>query len=75
MAQYDQKLVKEVANAKQDVAAKKILLERELVKLTKEKEENEKLLVTFENTKIVRNNYLNSLQETKNRTTRKIRSL
>lgn len=63
MAAYDQKLMKEVSNAKQDIAAKKILLERELAKLTEEKEKNEKLLITFENTKVVRNNYLNELTE------------
>ena len=63
MAAYDQKLMKEVSNAKQDIAAKKILLERELAKLTQQKQSNEKLLITFENTKVLRNNYLNELTE------------
>lgn len=63
MAAYDQKLMKEVSNAKQDISAKKILLERELEKYTEEKEKNEQLLITFENTKLVRNEYLNKLTE------------
>ncbi len=63
MAAYDQKLMKEVSNAKQDIGAKKILLERELEKYTEEKEKNEQLLITFENTKLVRNEYLNKLTE------------
>lgn len=63
MAAYDQKLMKEVSNAKQDIAAKKILLERKLAKLTEEKQNNEKLLVTFENTKVVRNSYLSELTD------------
>lgn len=63
MAEYDQRLMKEVTNAKQDIEAKKILLERELQKYKEEKESNEKLLITFENTKIIRNNYLNELTE------------
>ena len=63
MATYDQKLMKEVSNAKQDIGAKKILLERELEKYTEEKEKNEQLLITFENTKLVRNEYLNKLTE------------
>jgi len=63
LAAYDQKLMKEVSNARQDIAAKKILLEREMEKLTIEKENNEKLLVTFENTKTIRNSYLNELTE------------
>jgi len=63
LAAYDQKLMKEVSNARQDIAAKKILFERELEKLTIEKEKNENLLITFENTKVVRNSYLNELTE------------
>jgi len=74
IAAYDQKLVKEVANAKQDINAKKILLERELAKLTKEKKHNETLLVTFENTKIVRNNYLKELTEQEKEFQEKIKS-
>ena len=63
IAAYDQKLMQEVTNAKQDIAAKKILLERELEKLKKKKENNEMLLLTYENTKVVRNNFLNGLTE------------
>lgn len=64
IAAYDQRLMQKVSNTKQDIAAKKILLERELAKLTEEKEYNERLLITFENTKIVKNNFLNSLIDT-----------
>jgi len=64
MAAFDQRLMKEVSNAKQDIQAKKTLLEREVKKLTEEKENNEKLLITFENTKAVRNSYLKELTET-----------
>ena len=58
IASYDKKLMKEVSNTRQDIAAKKTLLERELAKLTNEKEENEQILVTLENTRVIRNNYL-----------------
>lgn len=63
IAAYDQELMREVTIAKQDIEAKKILLERELAKLTEEKEKNEMLLNTYENTKIVRKNFLNGLTE------------
>ena len=63
IAAYDQELMREVTIAKQDIEAKKILLERELAKLTEEKEKNEMLLNTYENTKVVRKNFLNGLTE------------
>jgi len=66
IAAFDHKLMKEVSNAKQDINAKKTLLERELTKLTAEQKNNENLLITIENTKIVRNNYLKELLETEN---------
>lgn len=63
IASYDKKLMKEVSNTRQDIAAKKTLLERELAKLTNEKEENEQILVTLENTRVIRNNYLTELTD------------
>lgn len=63
IAAYDQELMREVTIAKQDIEAKKILLERELARLTEEKEKNEMLLNTYENTKVVRKNFLNGLTE------------
>lgn len=63
IAAYDQELMREVTIAKQDIEGKKILLERELAKLTEEKEENENLLIMYENTKETRKNFLVGLTE------------
>lgn len=63
LAAYDQNLMQEVTNAKQDISAKKILLERELAKLIEEKEENENLLMMYENTKETRKKFLVGLTE------------
>lgn len=63
IAAYDQELMREVTIAKQDIEGKKILLEREVAKLTEEKQKNEMLLNTYENTKVVRKNFLNGLTE------------
>ena len=63
LAAYDQELMQKVTVAKQDIEGKKILLEREVEKLTEEKKKNEMLLNTYENTKIIRKKFLTSLTE------------
>ena len=63
LAAYDQELMQKVTVAKQDIEGKKILLEREVEKLTEEKKKNEMLLNTYENTKIIRKKFLASLTE------------
>lgn len=63
IAAYDQDLMRKVTIAKQDIEGKKILLEREVAKLTEEKQKNEMLLNTYENTKVLRKNFLNGLTE------------